>query len=206
MSDTDPHRRPPRPQYGEYATPEEQRAAIKQPADWQLQAATDAAAEHPAQPGLRPSDPGATQPHWPQEESRPPQQPARASFGDRLVTFVLLGFGLSNVISSVTNAFEGGAVMRQSASTLGPTEEQLVDSMPGWLWTGMAIVYSVIWLVALFASFAAIRRGRRSFWIPLTGAIVAAIVVLALMVIAVGQHPELFDIVPSPTGTGGSPT
>lgn len=204
MSDSDPQRRP-RPEYGEYATPEEQRAAIKQPAEWQVQAATDAAAEHPAQQGLRPADPSASQLHWPQEESRPPQQPARTSFGDRLITFVLLGFGFSNVISSVTNAFQDGAVMRDSASSLGATEEQLVDNLPDWLWTGMAIVYSVVWLVALFASFTAIRRGRRSFWIPLTGAIVAAIVVLALMVIAVGQHPELFDV-PSPTGTGGTPS
>lgn len=210
MSDSGSQRRP-RPEYGEYATPEEQRAAIKQPAAWQLEdleaqaEPAQPAPQHPAPQAPPQPDPRA-QPafHWPQDESRPPQQPARAGFGDRLVTFVLLGFGLYNVVDMVLNATGGGQLMRNSAESFAGGESQLIDRLPSWLWFGVAVVYSVVWLVTLFLSLASMRAGRRTFWIPLAGAVVAGILVFALMVIAVGQNPELLNIVPTPTG--GSPT
>lgn len=208
MSDSDSQRRP-RPQYGEYASPEEQRAAIKQPAEWQLE-------EQHAQPSpVQPPHPPQSAPppgvplHWPQEESRPPQQPAaRAGFGDRLVTFVLLGFGLSNVFGVVTDAFNGGQVMRESFAVMGPGYEQFANTLPSWLWQGQAIIYGVVWLVTLVVSLSAMRAGRRSWWIPLLGAFVAGILFFAIFVIAIGQNPELLNILPSPSpspaGTGSS--
>lgn len=204
MSDSDSARR--RPQYGEYASPEEQRAAIKQPAEWQLQALeTDAAPEHPApQPPLHGSyQPGPPRP-WPQDESRPPQQATRAGFGDRLVTFVLLGFGLSNVLSVVVDAFEGGRVMRQTLADMGDSYGRLADALPAWLWQGQAVIYAVVWLITLFVSLSSMRAGRRSWWIPVVGAIVAGILFFAVFVIALGQHPELMNLVPSETPGGTS--
>jgi len=215
MSDADSGRRP-RPQYGEYASPEEQRAAIKQPAEWQLQALeTDAAPEQPApqapQPpigGYQPGPPQTFQPSqrpWPEDESRPPQQAMRAGFGDRLVTFVLLGFGLSNVLSVVVDAFEGGRVMRQTLADMGDSYGRLADALPAWLWQGQAVIYAVVWLITLFISLSSMRAGRRSWWIPVVGAVVAGILFFAVFVIALGQHPELLNLVPTETpGVTGS--
>ncbi|AYG02587.1 DUF6264 family protein [Gryllotalpicola protaetiae] len=214
-SDSERHRRP---EYGEYATPEEQRAAIKQPAEWQLEGpephldATRLAPQPPAPGTYGPGGPqhGGQQQgpmHWPQEESRPPQQPmARAGFGDRLVTFVLLGFGLSNVFGVVSDAFNGGQVMRESMAVMGSSYEQLANALPGWLWQGQAIIYGVVWLVTLFVSLTAMRAGRRSWWIPLLGAVVAGILFFAIFVIALGENPELLNILPSPSpaDTGSS--
>lgn len=215
MSDSGSERRP-RPQYGEYATPEEQRAAIKEPAEWQLEASeTDAAPQQPAPGAYRPGGPQHPQApppqaplHWPQDESRPPQQPAvRPGFIDRLVTFVLLGFGLSNVFGVVSDAFNGGQVMRESMAVMGGSYEKLADALPAWLWQGQAIIYGVVWLVTLVVSISAMRRGRRSWWIPVVGAVVAGILFFAIFVIALGEHPELLNIVPSPSpGGNGSPT
>lgn len=218
MSDSDSHPRS-RPEYGEYATPEEQRAAIKQPAEWQLE-------EPPVQPSSAPpvprqQTPGAYGPgqppaqgprppiNWPREESRQPQPTrSRPGFGDRLVTFVLLGFGLSNVFGVVSDAFNGGQVMRESMAVMGSSYEQLANALPAWLWQGQAIIYGVVWLVTLFVSISAMRAGRRSWWIPFLGAIVAGILFFAIFVIALGQNPELLNILPSPspspTGAGSS--
>ncbi|GAA4158683.1 hypothetical protein GCM10022286_11940 [Gryllotalpicola daejeonensis] len=217
MSDHDAPR-PPRPAYGEYATPEEQRAAIKQPAEWQLEgfeaakAEPDASAPPPVPGAYHPGGvqhqpgPGAPPPyHWPREESRPPQQPARVGFGDRLVTFLLLGFGFYNVLSMVFNAIDGGAAMRQSADLLGGDEGQLMTSLPSWVWVAAAVAYAVVWLIALFASLRAIRAGRVAFWIPLVAGIVATLLAVALIVIALGENPELMHLFPTP-GETGSPT
>lgn len=214
MSGTDPQRRQP-PQYGEYATPEEQRAAIKQPADWQLEAATDAAAAPPAptayQPGAAPRPPQGppSGPHWPEDESRPPQAsqvPMRAGFGDRLITFVLLGFGLYNVVDTIVNALSGGALARESGAALGEEESQLIRSFPAWFWMGTAVVYAVVWLVTLLISLSAMRAGRRAFWIPVLGAILAGVLLIALMAIVIGQNPGLLDNLPTPTEAPGSPS
>jgi len=214
MSDSESRGRG-RPQYGEYATPEEQRAAIKQPADWQLegletqQAGPDQPAprqtppQEPVPGEYRPGGPqhGGPPPayHWPREESRPPQQLARPGFGDRLVTFVLLGFGLSNVFSVVTDAFNDGRVMRESMAVMGGNYEQLADALPMWLWQGQAIIYAAVWLITLVVSITTMRSGRRAWWIPLVGALVAFILFAAIFVIALGENPELMQIIPSPT-------
>jgi hypothetical protein len=223
MSESDPQRRP-RPAYGEYATPEEQRAAIKQPADWQLEglaAGTDSTQAAPQQPlpgayrpggpqhpGQRPQGPPPQgNLHWPQEESRPPQQPVRANFGDRFVTFVLLGFGLSNVIGVVADAFNGGRAMRESMAVMGGSYEHLADALPAWLWQGQAIIYAVVWLVTLIVSLSSMRAGRRSWWVPVVGAFVAFILFFAIFVIALGENPDLLNILPSPSpGQTGTPS
>jgi hypothetical protein len=228
MTDSDAPRRD-RPQYGEYATPEEQRAAIKQPAEWQLEgleaqgqpAPQAQTPQHPVPGAYRPDGrqhgpaqgPGAPAPgpqpgfRWPQEEPRLPQPVRRVGFVDRLVTFVLLGFGLSNVFSVVTDAFNGGSVMRESVAVMGESYEHLADALPAWLWQGQAIIYAVVWLVTLIVSITSMRAGRRSWWIPLVGAFVAFILFAAIFIIALGENPELMQIIPTPVpGDTGSST
>ncbi|MFC4241931.1 DUF6264 family protein [Gryllotalpicola reticulitermitis] len=205
MSDHGAERRP-RPEYGEYASPEEQRAAIKQPAEWQLEPEqTDASPQEPEQGAYRP---GIGQPPAPQFRAYHEQRPIagaparRVNPWDRLATLVLLGFGLYNVISMIANAVGDGALVRRSAATLSASDEQLLNGFPNWIWVATAVAYSVVWLIALSASLRAMRSGRIAFWIPLLAGIIATMLVLALMVIAVGENPGLLNNVPTPGGTG----
>jgi hypothetical protein len=213
----------PRPEYGEYASPEEQRAAIKQPAEWQLEAEqaaqaeqADAAPQQPVpgqyRPGAGPAPGAPFQGYGPQHPYQQPSAPApgpapaqRAGLGDRLVTFFLLAYGLYNVIDMIANATQGGALVRDSAQALDPADGHLLGSLPTWVWTAAAIAYSVVWLIALSSSMRAMRAGRIAFWIPLVAGIVAGLLVVALIVIAMGANPELLNDVPTPGGTG-SPT
>lgn len=204
----------PRPQYGEYATPEEQRAAIKQPAEWQLEASQEQAdaAQQPV-PGAY--HPGSSQPpgspfHYDQRQYPPPyqQRPApvpRASGGDRVVTFLLLAYGLYNVINMIANALKGGALVQQSAQAIDPADGQVLAGVPAWVWGVGAGVYSVVWLIALIASLRAMRAGRVSFWIPLLAGVVAGLVLIVIIFTAVGGNAGLLNNVPTPGGSG-SPT
>lgn len=231
MSDEHDANKRPRPQYGEYASPEEQRAAIKQPAEWQLEAEqTDAAPPQPAPGAYQPGDgrgpgsqfqgPGAQHPYQPHpyqqhpspqhppqhhpHDQRPgmPPAPPRVNLGDRVATAFLLAYGLYSVISMIMNAVQGGALVQQSAQTIDPADGQFIAGFPAWVWTVAAVIYALVWLIALVTSLRAIRAGRFAFWIPLVAAVVAGLVVLAVMVIAMGENPALLNDVPTPGGTG----
>jgi len=122
MSDASPNTEPdppaaprtdtsrPKPQFGEYATPEEQRARIQEPAPWQQEPPTPVMTDSPA-PGI-------------------PASPAPAERGprpvDRIVTFALLAYGLVNVISSVPAFLDYGAYAETLLSMLG-VDVQITD-------------------------------------------------------------------------------
>ncbi|WP_022881358.1 DUF6264 family protein [Gryllotalpicola ginsengisoli] len=209
MSDEHPR---PRPQYGEYATPEEQRAAIKKPSPEQLGAmqygeVTDAAPQAPGtthpphppapyQPGAYPPPPQQSpyHPYQPYQRPYPESRPQGPGVGDRIATLLLLGFGLYTVLDMVEVAVAGGPPTEDMA-TSGSAE--LAAALPGWVWTGAAVVYVVVWFVGLFASIGAIRAHRRAFWVPLVAGLVAVVLLLALMTIAIGQDPSILQHVPT---------
>lgn len=217
MSDNRDSDSRPRPQYGEYASPEEQRAAIKQPAEWQLEAEetdepTDAAPQQPTPNDYRAGQgPAAGQHfndyggHYPPPYPQHPAPAPRANLGDRLVTFLLIAYGLYNVIDMIANATQGGALVQQSAQLLDPADGQLLAGLPTWVWGVGAAVYAIVWLVSLVSSLRAMRAGRIAFWIPLLAGVVAGLLLLALIFVAMGGNPALLNNVPTP-GATGSPT
>lgn len=207
-------RRRARPQYGEYATPEEQRAAIKQPAEWQLEdEPTDAAPQPPVPGAYQPGTgraPGSRDhdfrnPYAADQRSAPRPPRARSGVGDRFATFLLLAYGLYNVIDMIANAAQGGALMEQSARLLDPSESQMFAELPNWVWGVGAAVYAVVWLISLVASLRALRAGRIAFWIPLLAGAVAGLLLLALVFVGLGGNPTVFNNVPTP-GSTGTPT
>ena len=85
---------PPRPQYGEYATPEEQRARIRQP---------DAA--QPVHAGRVRAPVAVTRRRLAPRPPRLRRSTPRARHAvDRIVTFALLAYGLVNVVSAIPGA------------------------------------------------------------------------------------------------------
>lgn len=186
----------PAPQYGEYATPEEQRARIRLPdATGRLETG-----HAPVQPAPQPWGPPAPQAAPPAQPWAPPRSGAQASAagarpGDRLATMILLGVGLVYVLLSSVSLFDLPDALTQAMHTLGvPGEFTNVDSARLW-----GIVAAVVLLVG-YAGTAAIalrrlRRGRLSWWIPLVGAVVTFAVVYGLMTIPILGDPAFLDYV-----------
>ena len=164
----------PRPQYGEYATPEQQAAAAGIP----YRPHAHAAPPHGQVPAAVPPPPahdtrvGAPGPTSVQASSRR---------WDFVLSSLLLGYGLfSVIIGSAQYTDLAGLINTQlySPQKIGtfvasPLSERL----------GVVLVVSQIVLYVLTAAFtiARLRAGRIAFWIPVCGALLFGIVVFACL-------------------------
>ncbi|WP_448005354.1 DUF6264 family protein [Agromyces bauzanensis] len=167
----------PRPQYGEYA-----------PEGWTWQ---PPAGEHTSDPAPQmvapPASPSsAALAAASARDARPERR------GDRIATIALLALGLLGAWLSVGVL----QAMPQSMQLLH-TQEGLEPYAPGPEIPGLilagSIVQVVIWVATAAGSIALIRARRPSFWLPLVGGVVAAIVLFAFTVVAILGDPALLD-------------
>lgn len=187
MSDETPDPRP-RPQYGEYATPEEQRARIHQPAP---PAQAPAAAPPPPAPTWGASSMPGTKPgSWP--EATPGTRERKPHPVDRIVTFALLAYGLINVISSIPSLVDYTAYTETVFKLLG-VNATLSDPAAGkpWGFTA-ALVLTLGWLITAGLSWLSLRRGRLTWWIPLVGGFVFTFVSGVLMLVPLMNDPTVW--------------
>lgn len=159
-----------RPAYGEYATPEEQRAAIRQP-DAAFAADLGASRTGAAAPGAhRPLPHPETGPLPVPRPTTAAARPTRTA--DRIITVVLLVYGLFTVLSAVPQLwnFDGFA---QSWMQLAGIDAPFTNIAQGELWGRIgAAVFVIGWLLTAVFSWRSLARRRLSWWIPLVGAIV----------------------------------
>jgi hypothetical protein len=156
----------PRPQYGEYATPQAQAEAMGLPS------------------------PAHAVPTVPQ--SAPDALPADA--GDRraqtnlIVTVTLLALGLVNIGMSVGSYGNLGATIQTVYDRLGYgtyTSGALAASLGV-----VAIVVSVVvWLATAAVSALLIRKHKLSWWVPLAGATLQFVAIAIIMTVAVVSDP-----------------
>jgi hypothetical protein len=191
----------PRPQYGEYASPEEQRARIRQPD------ATDAllagqALDAPANPAPVSSAPPAT---LAEQTRRTPSAPSTSALSrpltgwrlaDRIVTLGLLAYGLVNVIATSVQLFS----FEQYANTilgLFGVDQAFTNVAQGQLWGTVAGITMIVgWLLTAALTWRQLRRGRIAFWIPVAGALVVSIAVSIFITVPILNDPafsELFN-------------
>lgn len=166
----------PRPQYGEYATPQEQRARIQQPA--------------PTPP------PAAPQPA-PQLWGPPPTgHPVSAGRGvNRIVTIGLLLYGAINIAMSVGSFFDLSTVIQSSYEMMGITGSFTnVDAARTW-GVVAAIVLIVGYVLTVLGSLRALRRGKLSWWIPLVGAAATYLVVAICVAVPMAGDPAFVSLV-----------
>lgn len=158
-----------RPQYGELATPEEQRIAAGLPP---VAAPAQASASSPV-PDASPVDPGVA-----------PERPrGRPHPVDRLVTIALLAYGLVNVVITAVSYLDPTAVMNQTMEVLG-IDGEFTNFAQGKVWgTIAAVVLLVGWGLTAAASIRRLRRGKITWWLPLVGAVIT--IAIASMCIAV---------------------
>ncbi|MCG7414547.1 DUF6264 family protein [Microbacterium aurum] len=151
---------PARPQYGEYATPEQQRAAIREPLP-QVPAAVATAPAAPAHPPTaRPTTAAAR-----------PTRPA-----DRIITVALLAYGLVTVLSAVPQLWHF-TDFAQTWMQVAGIDETFTNTAQGDLWGRIgAVVFVVGWVATAVTAWRSLVARRLSWWIPLVGAIVTFVI------------------------------
>lgn len=171
----------PRPQFGEYATPEEQRARIAQP---------DASLVYEPAPVVESAAPVAA----PQPAGAPTATArARTRPVDRIVTFALLVYGLINVIYTFPALADFNEYAQRMFDILG-VDATLTDPSAGRPWgVAAAIVLAVGWLITAALSWISVRRGRVSWWIPLVGGVVFTFASATLVLVPLMNDPAVWE-------------
>lgn len=176
----------PRPQYGEYATPEEQRARIRQPDMTRL---LETGQDPDALEGAVPADspPLVTKPSA--------QAGRRGRFADRVATIALLVYGLVNVVSGIPAILDYDSYVRTVLEVLG-IDGQLADPDGGRPWAIAAVlVLAIGWMLTAWVSWRSLARERVTWWIPLVAGIVFTFISGVLLMVPIVSDPALWNAV-----------
>ncbi|MFJ4044702.1 DUF6264 family protein [Microbacterium sp. NPDC089987] len=165
-----------RPQYGEYASPEEQRARAGLP-------------PLSAEPAASASSPPLAGPAAPSRPARPALGGAPAQPVGRLVTLVLLGLGLVNVLSSIPQFVNMAPTLSESMKMLG-LEGEFTNYAAARTWGVIAVVILLAgYAVTAWLSFRQLKRSRSAWWIPLVGFVITMSLVSACISVVMFSDP-----------------
>lgn len=171
---------PPRPQYGEYATPERQQELMRRG----MPAAPPTSAAASAAPVSRAP---LTSPTPTTHAARPSRR------ADRVLTIVLLGYGLFTVVTGIPQFIDYAALV-QTTMEVGGIEGEFTNVEQGRLWGLIAaLVFAVGWLITAVLSWLQLRAQRLAWWIPLVGAIVTFLFVILCVSIPLLNDPAFFS-------------
>lgn len=170
-----------RPQYGELATPEEQRRAA----------------------GLPPLDQGP-----PVLVDQAPVAPAHAESVakrshpvDRVITIGLLAYGLVNVVMTGLSYLDFTSAMNEVMRIVG-VEGEFTNYAQGRLWgTVAAIVLVIGWSLTAAVSIRRLRRGLVAWWVPLVGAVVTMIATSICVAIPLMGDPAFMEYIARSSGS-----
>ncbi len=186
MSDGDPGgtARRPRPQFGEFATPEEQRAAIAVPDALTSAEPVPVAPDRDAVPARAPEAVASTE--------RPP--------ADRFVSWALLGLGLFNILTSTAALFDLPSAINSffAADDLGGYGPVAAGRTLGIV---ALLITVVLWVVAFRLVQRRVLLRRSSWWIPIIAGVVANLVVLVCVGAAMMIDPAVFGHIQQMSGT-----
>lgn len=164
-----------RPQYGEYATPEEQRELAGLPP---VEAAPEASVVQAA--------PAA------------PAEPAKVTSAarrpwDRIITIALLVYGVINVFMTAMSYLDLPTLMNRSMEILG-IEGQFSNFAQGKTWgTAAAVVLFVGWVITALVSLRRLRRGKITWWVPLVGAAVTLLIATICITVPMMNDPAFVE-------------
>ncbi len=168
-----------RPQYGEYATPDEQRRLAGLPPVDAVPAAPSI--EQPVQPA-------------------PARSITKARPWDRIITIALLAYGLVNVFMTGMAYLDLPTVMNQSMGILG-IEGEFTNFAQGKLWgTTAAILLVVGWVITAWLSLRRLRTGKLTWWVPLVGAAATMLIVSICIMIPMMGDPAFMAYVDGMSG------
>ncbi|MDQ1526109.1 MAG: hypothetical protein QOG18_722 [Microbacteriaceae bacterium] len=187
-----------RPQYGEYASPEDQAKAIRVPHTPQDQPNAEPA---PIEAAVSAPTGGS----WlgPRQQSAVPGPSAmdgRAGTARQLgrprdigFTAALLAIGLFWILVSIPGMANLSATIQQTYAMEGYTGHYGPVALASAIGLAINISQLVLWGVTCALSVLAIRKRRRAFYIPLIGGAVSALVVMVLTIVAMLNDPGLLQ-------------
>lgn len=170
----------PRPKYGEYATPEQQRALRGVPIE-------------PAAPAGAPVVPtayGTPVAERPQSGASVRRKPR---IWDLVVTIGLLAYGLFTVFTSGVQYLDPADVMNATMQMLG-IEGEFTNIAAGRAWgTAAAAVLAIGWALTAWFSIRMLRRGRIAFWVPIVGGVVFTLIASICLTIPMMSDPAFIE-------------
>jgi len=131
-----------------------------------------------------------------------PAAPGRAGTGtapawDRPVTLSLLVLGVLGTFFtiSVLGSMPEALQMLYTQASLG--DYTAADSVAAII-TGGSIALAVLWLATAGVSVMLLLRGRRAFYVPIIGGVVAFVLLVAAMAVVLAGDPALLDYFSQP--------
>lgn len=166
-----------RPEYGEYATPEEQQAMLA-----------------PLDPRAS-SDPSAPLPQLASMESQPGQRPPVPNAGrhlaDRFFTFAFLAYGLVSVLTTIPRYLDFTTLANQAFLVSGVPGE-FTNFAQGTSMGNMAAFFLAVGFgITAWLTIRRVRRGQRAWWVPVAGAVITNIPVMFCLMTALMNDPAM---------------
>lgn len=188
--------RPDRPQYGEYATPEEVAEArgpipieLNDPVSRLAAPISSAASPRAAKPRPRATPALRTAPP-PRGAPLATRQPRQAN---NLITVLLIVFGIWNTVTSIPGYLDFGTALSQAVTVLGYGTVTF-----GGIAHTAGIVLLVISFLLLIAavgvSLHLIRNERRSIWVPIVAGALYLVASVIVMSVIVANTPALTQV------------
>ena len=176
----------PRPQYGEYATPEEQRARIRQPDMTRLLET----GQDPDALG------GAVPPDSPSRAGKPAGSSLRRGrFADRVATIALLVYGLVNVVTTIPAILDYDSYVGAVLQVLG-IEGEISDLSAARPWAIAAVlVLAIGWMLTAWVSWRRLARERLTWWIPLVAGLAFTFISGLLLMVPIVSDPLLWSAI-----------
>ncbi|MDQ1606365.1 MAG: hypothetical protein QOJ18_732 [Microbacteriaceae bacterium] len=188
-----------RPQYGEYASPEDQAKAIRVPITPQDQPNAEPAPIEGAGVGSAPTG-GWLGPRQQSAVPGPSAMDGRAGTARQLgrprdigFTAALLAIGLFWILVSIPGMANLSATIQQTYAMEGYTGHYGPVALASAIGLAINISQLALWGVTCALSVLAIRKRRRAFYIPLVGGAVSALVVMVLTIVAMLNDPGLLQ-------------
>lgn len=199
----------PRPQFGEYATREEQLAHIKEPSPEQINP-TPVAAATPAAPaaGSVSADVAnemATDADLKKLNTLQAAQTARLQF-NLVSTIAFLVYGLIEVVINTPSFLNFGVMINDELSSFAESSGKTIDTYTATAVTqavgyGLIAFWIVLWVAAALWSWRRLQARKVAIWIPFLAGVIANLTVGVCIAILVAQNPViLHQLVTAVTG------
>lgn len=156
-----------------------------------LGVASGAGQQAPTAAPVAPSTtPGA--PVAPQGAPAPQGQKKSSSTGDKVVTIILLVLGAFAAMQFALGMLTLGAQLEIIGEALGADNLDIPSSITVIQSIGALLMLS-IYAVALLWSIQRLRRGKLTFWVPLSAGVLALIALFVIATVAIVMVPELIE-------------
>lgn len=179
-----------KPEYGEYASKEEQAAAMERfgPAPRPEGVSSDTgAARQMASPRDGGRDERSTRPASARSDA---VRPSAGRIVDRIATVFMLSFGFVYVLSGFSTYLNFADSLQTMVHQMGLGDYHPTSQTAG---IGVAILVSqaLVWLIAAVWSFRRILRSKTTWWVPLSAGVVTIVVSSILIGILLAADPAL---------------